>query len=243
MFKPVKTSRSAVENCADAIRQSILSGEVGVGDTLPPERQLAKMFQLNRLTVRAALSRLAAGGLVTVRQGSGYRVEDFRHSGGPSLLSGLLNLGQPWPKTLGIIEDLLRVRRHLARAALESIAAQPDFDAQPTCDAIETFAQAVESKAELEQIAQADLDVIRALVSSMKSPVYALCLNPLATVVFQFEALRKAIYRTPQANVDGYRILQYWLQAPHADAVEPLMLELGYRDQATIRCLATPGQI
>ena len=181
---------------------------------------------------------LAAGGLVTVRQGSGYRVEDFRHTGGPGLLGGLLELELPQATRLGIVEDLLRVRRHIARAALESIAIQPDFDPQPTSKAIDVFAETVEANAELEQVAQADLDVIRALVTSMNSPVYALCLNPLTSVVFRYEALRKAIYRMPEANVAGYRILQYWLHAPLADAVEPLVLELAHRDEATIRYLS-----
>ena len=83
MFKPIGQTRSAVDLCADAIRDTILDGRFKVGDRLPPERALADMFDLNRLTIRGALTRLTAEGLLSVRQGGGYRVEDVYRTTGP----------------------------------------------------------------------------------------------------------------------------------------------------------------
>jgi len=237
MFKPIELTRSAVESCEHAIRKRILSGQLAVGDVLPPERQLAEMFGLNRLTIRSALSRLSVRGLVTVRQGSGYRVEDFRVTGGPDLLDGLFGLVMTRPKRLEMIADLLRIRRCIARAILEAIASKPDYDGSDVDEAIEEFAQLVENHAEIDAIAVGDMAVIRALIDSSQRTVFSLFLNPITTTVTQLSDLRYAIYKDPQKNLTGYRVLQYWLKAPVVDAIEPLVMELALRDEATLRQL------
>ena len=79
------------ESVADQLRDKILRGEVGVGERLPPERELAPAFGTNRNTLREAIRSLEAQGLVTVRQGDGVRVADFRTSGALSLLPELLS--------------------------------------------------------------------------------------------------------------------------------------------------------
>ena len=106
MFKPIGQTRSAVDLCADAIRDAILDGRFKVGDRLPPERALADMFDLNRLTIRGALTRLTAEGLLSVRQGSGYRVEDVYRTTGPAVLSSLLHRAQENSVQTSMIEDV-----------------------------------------------------------------------------------------------------------------------------------------
>jgi GntR family transcriptional repressor for pyruvate dehydrogenase complex len=237
MFNPVEVTRSAVESCEHAIRGHILSGKLAAGDVLPPERKLADMFRLNRLTIRSALSRLAARGLLTVRQGSGYRVEDFREKGGPDLLNGLFDLAMTTPERLSMIGDLLRIRRCVARAILETVASKPDFDSTRVDAAIEHFAELVEKKSCVEAIAEGDIAVIRSLIESTERIVFALVLNPITAAVTQLEDLRHAVYKEPQKNLMGYQVLQYWLKAPLPDAIEPLMMELALRDEATMRQL------
>lgn len=58
------------------IRQRILSGEWPVGSMIPPEPKLCEIFQVSRITVRHALSRLAAEGLIAREQGRGTFVRD-----------------------------------------------------------------------------------------------------------------------------------------------------------------------
>lgn len=53
------------------ILQQIVSGALKEGDKLPSENQICRSFQVSRPTVREALMRLHADGLVTARQGSG----------------------------------------------------------------------------------------------------------------------------------------------------------------------------
>ncbi|MET3699715.1 GntR family transcriptional regulator of abcA and norABC [Bacillus oleivorans] len=53
------------------IKNKILNGDWSLGTTLPPQRTLAKQFQVNRSTIVAALDELAADGLIEARVGRG----------------------------------------------------------------------------------------------------------------------------------------------------------------------------
>jgi len=67
-FQPVSTRRTfeeAVEQIADKVK----SGEVHVGDRLPPERELAAQMQISRPTLREAVKALAEAGVLDVRRG------------------------------------------------------------------------------------------------------------------------------------------------------------------------------
>lgn len=70
MFDPVRTRRTfeeAVEQIADRVRL----GELHAGDRLPSERDLAKLMQISRPTVREAIRVLADAGVVAVKPGPG----------------------------------------------------------------------------------------------------------------------------------------------------------------------------
>src|SRR3954469_3135499 len=67
-FAPVSTRRTfeeAVEQIADKVR----SGELHVGDRLPPERELAAQMRISRPTLREAVKALAEAGVLEVRRG------------------------------------------------------------------------------------------------------------------------------------------------------------------------------
>ena len=56
---------------ADSLLNQIESGELAPGTRLPPERQLSELFDVNRLTLRRALSKLEAQGLIIRKHGKG----------------------------------------------------------------------------------------------------------------------------------------------------------------------------
>lgn len=57
------------------IRTAIYSGEFRLGDKLPSEQELCKIFQISRASVREALSGLTALGLIQSKAGGGYYVK------------------------------------------------------------------------------------------------------------------------------------------------------------------------
>lgn len=69
LFQPAKTP-SASEAIYNQIYPKIISGELKPGDRLPPERELAEMFQRSRPVVREALRMLQQDGLLETTRGT-----------------------------------------------------------------------------------------------------------------------------------------------------------------------------
>ncbi|MBM4319000.1 MAG: winged helix-turn-helix transcriptional regulator, partial [Deltaproteobacteria bacterium] len=92
MPRSIKAQRT-VDLAAASIREAILGGEYPPGSWLPPERSLAGTLGINRLTLRAALARLQAEGLVRPEQGNGVLVLDYRGTAGLELLPYLATAG------------------------------------------------------------------------------------------------------------------------------------------------------
>ncbi len=109
-FRPVRTLRVA-EQVASAISDAIVGGRFAPGDALPSERSLAEQFAVNRSTVREALHRLEAIGIVEVRHGGATRVRDVLTSAGLQLLPHLLAPGGQLDA--GILRDLVEMRELL----------------------------------------------------------------------------------------------------------------------------------
>jgi len=72
-FQPPRRRRLH-QDVAEQLRDAILDGRYRAGDKLPPERELAEEFQVNRTSVREAIKVLEGLGLVSVRQGGGATV-------------------------------------------------------------------------------------------------------------------------------------------------------------------------
>ena len=70
---PVGRTRLA-DSVTTQFLATVRSGEWRAGQRLPPERELAALFQVSRGTLRAALQELAFLGFVDVRQGDGTYV-------------------------------------------------------------------------------------------------------------------------------------------------------------------------
>jgi DNA-binding transcriptional MocR family regulator len=66
------------------LRYQILSGELPIGSSLPPERKLAEQLGVSRNTVVRAYSELEAEGLIAGRMGSGRYVEALSPSASPA---------------------------------------------------------------------------------------------------------------------------------------------------------------
>src|ERR1700761_9748514 len=82
--------QSVVDAVADRLRGDILSGRLRPGTRLPSERELSLALGVNRLTLRAALARLEALGLVATRHGASTLVTSWRERAGLDSLAALI---------------------------------------------------------------------------------------------------------------------------------------------------------
>ncbi|HKK99821.1 MAG TPA: GntR family transcriptional regulator, partial [Desulfotignum sp.] len=70
------TKISATEAVAESLKTRILDGEFSPGEKLPSEQALLNVYEVSRLTLREALARLAAWGIIQVHHGKGAFVSN-----------------------------------------------------------------------------------------------------------------------------------------------------------------------
>jgi GntR family transcriptional regulator len=107
------------------LRDRIVGGELGHGDQMPTEFELAEAFDVSRITAKRALDELAAEGLVERRRGRGTHVI-HRHQPKPvsAPLTGLL-------ENLEILGEHTEVRMIQFRRAPPPDALRELFDLEP----------------------------------------------------------------------------------------------------------------
>src|SRR6476620_9288900 len=126
-FAPVPR-QSVSDGVFHELRDAVLDGRFAPGESLPPERQLAESFAVNRHAVREAVKRLQEAGFVRVVHGGGTAVLDVRRTAGLDLLVHLARAeGEPASR---IIRDGLEMRRcvgvEAARLAARRGTPRPD---------------------------------------------------------------------------------------------------------------------
>ncbi|MGW6962248.1 FadR/GntR family transcriptional regulator [Streptomyces chartreusis] len=152
------------------LREDILAGRHPAGSMLPPERELADRFGVNRTTLKHAFGRLVHSGLLETRHGVGTRVRDFLRLGGADLLPMLVRHSPDW------IGEIFEVRRSIGaliaeRAATRATAAQ--------IAELRALMTAVGDSEGGEDVQLADAEVHRALARATGNRVYVLLTNTL----------------------------------------------------------------
>jgi GntR family transcriptional regulator, transcriptional repressor for pyruvate dehydrogenase complex len=81
VFEQVQVGKiKSSERIATSIEKMMMSGKLKAGDRLPPERQLARDFRVNRATLREAIHVLQERGLVDRKNRTGTRVASVKPS-------------------------------------------------------------------------------------------------------------------------------------------------------------------
>ena len=199
LFEPVKRLKIA-EQVAGTLRDAILGGDFNPGDTLPSERDLATEFQVNRSSVREAIHRLEAWGLVEVRQGGGTRVRDFLASAGLQLLPWLLAPGGALdPKML---TDLLELRvALLGWTAARAAERRSDADLA----VLEECLARLEAAPSPRLRGDADWDFFEVQVGMSGNSVLALLANAMRLVYEQNPGLFAMVYSVPDYDTSVHR--------------------------------------
>jgi DNA-binding FadR family transcriptional regulator len=189
-FAPVKRLKLA-EQLASSIRSAIIQGTYGPGDTLPSERDLAGQFEVNRSSVREAILRLEAWGLVEVKQGGGTRVRDFLTSAGLQVLPFLLAPAGKLDAKL--LADLLEIRVMLLGWTAAKAAERASGEATGLREALSRLDAATETR----DIQESDFAFFEELVELTDNQVLNLLANAVRQVYMQNSDLFGALYLEP----------------------------------------------
>ena len=225
-----------VDLAAERLRAAILRGEPAAGERLPPERELAVTLGVSRLTLRAALARLEAEGLVRARQGDGVHVLDPRRHATLSMLSHLVLRDR-----LEIVRAFLELRRAIASEAVALACARM------SAAAIAALAREVDAqRAERDDAvyAERDLEISRAVLIGADNFAMLLLLNTLESVYRAHPALAAALHADRGASIAGYDAVLTLLRAGDpARARELLRGALELADAAALeRFAAAPSR-
>ena len=203
---------SVVDAVADRLRDQILSGRLEAGSRLPSEREVALALGVNRLTLRAALARLEALGLVVTRHGAGTLVASWRERAGLEALPALLgSIDQREPAYQELLTSMLEVRRIIAS---EAIALATERHTAADIDIME--ARAAEQKGRVHDVvafARGDIAFERALVRAARNVGLELLLNTFARFPDEQPELVARLYDRCEDSLAFYPLVIGLVQA------------------------------
>lgn len=165
MFIEVNKKNLSDEVAAQIISR-IISGALIPGEKLPPEREVSEQMNVNRHTLREALRKLESLGLLSVRQGDGIYIKDYRDSGNLELLKHILY--QKKDKTSEALKDILEIRRIISPEMAEKAALNR------TEDDIAALQEILASK---KSVIEKDLAIHQAIARAGNNILYIFILN------------------------------------------------------------------
>jgi DNA-binding FadR family transcriptional regulator len=166
----VSNERDYVREVAAHFENAILSGKIAPGERLPSERDISARMKVSRSVVREALGRLASLGLVTIRHGSGTRVQ--APSGQPVKIGVQQLLSRPDFSLKYLAE--IRLALETSMAALAARNRRPEHIAR-----IEETQQIIgDARRSLEAHIAADMAFHATLAEASGNPLFALVLEP-----------------------------------------------------------------
>jgi len=194
---------------------AILDGHFPIGESLPPERELASQLGVTRPTLREALQRMARDGWIEIHHGRPTRVRDFWREGNLGVLSGIARFPRHAPADF--IPNLLTVRLLMAPSYFrDAVKNSPRLSVQ-LCR--QTVGSVSDNDAGPASFARADWKLHHEMTVLSGNPIFALILNgfeqlyaQMALVYFQLARARehsRAFYLTlleATVNIDPFSV-------------------------------------
>jgi GntR family transcriptional repressor for pyruvate dehydrogenase complex len=201
-FSPIDKLRRS-ERVARAIRRSILEGRLQPGERLPPERTLAKRFEVTRNTVREAMRHLERMRLVSIRHGSGAIVQDYLSTTGFEFLAALLRS----TRDTALMKDIMEARAVLGQAicghAIDT--AKPEALAE-FYGCVEAFAaEAERTNPDPATLQQLDLQLQSSLIRAGGNRAFILLYNSLCHIYERIAHLFEFLVAEPRTLSTHYR--------------------------------------
>lgn len=234
-FQPIE-HRSVPEDVFDQIIEGVLSGDLPAGQNLPSERELARVLGVSRPAVREAMKRVAAAGLVTIRQGGGTTVRDVRRFGGLDLLPRLLIRGGELD--VAVARSVVEARAHIGPKVAELAAVRASDEQIGAARA--AAAKLADLADPIKQQAVA-LDFWDAVVDGADSIAFRLMYNTMRAAYEPALPALAAALSGEVGNADGYRAIVHAIAAHDSGAATRAAATL--LEPATTQLLSAFGEM
>lgn len=218
---PVARS-SVVDAVADRLRNEILAGRIAAGSRLPSERELSLALGVNRLTLRAALARLEAMGLVNTRHGSGTEVASWRERAGLETLPMVLSSLSPGePAWIELLTSLFEIRRVLSAEAVALAALRRTEDDLATMERI--AAEQTSRLGDALAYARGDVAFQRALAHAARNVGLELLLNTFTRFPEEQPDLVASMYDNREEAIAYYAVIVQLVRSGEAETARTLV--------------------
>lgn len=118
----------------EELESMILSGELAIGEKLPPEREIAQTMQISRSVVNLGIVELARKGFLTITPRLGTYVSDFKKYGTVDILISIMKNGNVSNEYVHSILELRDVFMNLAlETAIPNITKEKMEILKETC--------------------------------------------------------------------------------------------------------------
>ena len=120
--------KTTAQQVAEAVELAVLTGEFEHGSRLPPERKLAVMLGVSRLTLREGLNRLVARGVLVAIPGLGTFVSSVELTHSLDLLASQYLIEKVSQKKVELVRHFFETRRFLLSSILPEAAKRATDD-------------------------------------------------------------------------------------------------------------------
>ena len=192
---PIQAQR-AVDLIVEQLRSDILEGRYPIGSRLPAERKLSEQLQVNRLTLRAALSHLEAQGLILPRHGQGIVVLDYKETGNIELLAHMNN-----PEAL---QEMLSLRQLLAAEALAGATIHASLN---DVNRLLSLLEKQQKQIRNDDFIMNDLRFFEVLVQSSQNLTLRLLFNSLKKITLAQPAITSQLLNNREQAIGSYQAL------------------------------------
>ncbi len=189
MFSPLGKEKSLTQQVEFELTMAIRSGTYLPGHKIPTENELCQLFNVSRTSVREAVKKMSAKGIVDVKRGSGVYVSEISFKNAAENLNMFFELSSDEDVILQTINTRLILEPALAAQAAKSrtehqlIFLQDNMIAMYNCDL-------TDKKKETEL----DNAFHRALLSIADNKVLELLLSPIFNLMPKFKSI---VYAKP----------------------------------------------
>ena len=152
-FKKLSTP-SLKEVFTNEIENMILSGELNIGDKLPPEREIVESMGISLSVVTAGITELESKGFVEIRPRQGVFVSDYVHKGSLDTLVSLMRYNNGKLNRREVL-SLIETRISLERLMVSQVIERGDSSA---IAALERYLDIIKSQTDFETVANTVLD-------------------------------------------------------------------------------------
>lgn len=215
-IKPIKRVNVG-EQVLQQMKNMLISGEWKAGDRLPSENELAELFGISRITVRQALQKLNALGLLETRVGEGTFVREAGMDACLNELVPAMYLGD-W-NDRQVIEYRLIIETGSAYLAAQRATDEHIRKLERLLAQMEEAAEAKDNK----RFAQKDLDFHNEIAVATGNPLL-MKTNMILKGVLEY-AMQKVIDRMQYAGLTYHRKLIDAIRAHDAEGAQAIMRE------------------